>query len=162
MADSIREKIMAAVVARLETVTTANGYETDLGSSVWLWRDFDSAPFPEGVLEGVSVKDMRADSSGEGERLGTTRHDLEVTIEGATISTSSVRDKRARKMLADCIKAIGTDRYWTVSGTRLAWDTRVNSHSIDVKQGGEVLGGFQLVITIMYRTPDFDPYNVNH
>ena len=72
------------------------------------------------------------------------------------------RDKKVRKMLADMVKAIGTDRKWNVSGTNLAWDTSIQSTEIDVEQAGEVVGQCQLIFSIMYRTADFDPYNELH
>lgn len=162
MADDIRQKLVDEIKSRFETITTGNGYETNLGNSVKVWRDMEAAPFPEGELDILNIKDVRTESSRDGEPMGTTGHELTVHAEAATKDNSLARDKKCRKFLADMVKAIGTDRKWNDGTDDLAWDTRIDSTALDVKQGGEIFGGCQLVFIVKYRTPDFDPYTEQH
>tara|TARA_R110000822_G_scaffold144541_5_gene283212 strand:- start:1037 stop:1525 length:489 start_codon:yes stop_codon:yes gene_type:complete len=162
MADDIRQKIMDEVVVRFTTITTANGYETNIGSSVSLWRDLKSTPLVGDEPDAVNIMDVTTLTDKSNQPVGTALHTMEIRAEAATQDTSMARDKKVRKMLADMVKAIGTDRKWTVSGTTLAWDTSIESSEIDVEQGGEIVGQCQLVFNILYRTLDFDPYNERH
>lgn len=162
MADDIRQKIMDEVVVRFTTITTANGYETNIGNSVSLWRDLKSVPLVGDDLDAVNIMDISTTTDKSGQPTGISLHTMEVRAECATQDTSMARDKKVRKMLADMVKSIGTGRKWNVSGTNLAWDTSIQSTEIDVEQAGEVVGQCQLVFNIMYRTADFDPYNELH
>jgi hypothetical protein len=162
MADDIRQKIMDEVVVRFTTITTGNGYETNIGNSVSLWRDLKSTPLVGDELDAVNIMDVTTSTEKSQQPTGISMHTMEVRAEAATQGTAIARDKQVRKMLADMVKAIGTDRKWTVSGTVLAWDTSIESTEIDVEQGGEVVGQCQLIFNIMYRTLDFDPYNEQH
>ena len=162
MADDVRQKIVDAVKSRLQTITTGNGYETNVGGNVKVWRDMSSSPFASGDLDALNIRDMRTEASREGQPMGTTQHEMTMHIEAATKDNTMARDKKLRKILADLIKAIGTDRQWTVSGAKLAWNTQIESTAIDVQHKGEILGGCQLVISILYRTLDFDPYTTSH
>jgi len=161
-ADDIRQKIVDEIETRIGTITTGNGYETNVGSNVAVWRDMERAPFPSDNLDAANVKDVTTVETREEQAMGTTQHTLTVHVEFATQQTSIATDAHLRKILADIIKAIGTDRRWNDGTENLAWDTRVVSTAIDVKQVEEIIGGGQLVFEVVYTTLDFDPYNTNH
>ncbi len=48
MADSKRQQIISAIKTGLQSITIANGYETDLGSSIYEWRlaEYQSMELP--------------------------------------------------------------------------------------------------------------------
>ena len=161
MADDIRQK-MDEIVVRFQTVTTANGYETNIGSNVNLWRPHNTSPFSGSDLDALNLKDTVANAGSDDTPMGVSEYEMEIQAEAVTKDVAIPTDKKCRKMLADLIKAIGTDRYFTVSGSRLVWDSRIVTSSIDVQQVGDIIGGCQLAFTVLFRINNFDPYTTRH
>lgn len=162
MADSIRQKLIDQIETRLATITTGNGYETNAGNNVAVWRDLRKAPFPGGNLDAINVKDGSSVEDRADQAIGTTRHIVTVHVEFATQQSAIATDAHLRKIMSDIIKAVGTDRRWNDGSENLAWDTRIVSTDLDVNQAEEIVGGGQVVMEIVFTTLDFDPYNTNH
>jgi hypothetical protein len=158
MAKDIRQQIVEAVVTRFQTITTGNGYETNIGNNVKRWRAASNSPFAAGDLNVLNIKDTQATPNSDDTPMGVTEYELEIHAEAATRDATIATDETCRKMLADLIKACGTDRRWS----DLAWDTRLETSSLDVQQVGDIIGGCQLAFIIIFRTPNFDPYTTQH
>ena len=146
---SKRQQIVDAIDARLKTITTANGYNTDAGNNVFEWRSY---PLDENSeLPALVYRDTEEiESLAVG---GYQLHTLTIEIEGYVVGANAARDLRA--LIADVIKAIGTDLTWG----GLAEDTRPVEESIEIDQEERKIAGAVIRIEIDYRTQAFDPYN---
>jgi hypothetical protein len=154
MADSIREKLCAAVKARMQGISVANGYETELGENVFLWKGAD---FAAEELPAMDIRDVRDDI--DSAAVSTRREHHRITFEVAVaVANGTDSMKTARKAIADIYKAIGVDRYWTVSGARLAFDTDLKSDESGIEQRETTLAGAKVTFVVSYRTAKFDPY----
>lgn len=152
---TIRQQIVNAVEARLETILTTGGYQTNLGEHVSVWR---LVPFATSDLPAIDIRDKRETSKAQGATSKQEhRLEMECYIEVAEESTTA---ERARIYLADVQKAIGTTtggaagRKW--SG--LAIDTEPGESQMEIGQDGKIIGGIKFTFTIIYRTLSFDPY----
>jgi hypothetical protein len=154
MADSRRQQIVAAILERFRGIRITSGYETDLGASVHVWRDTSKIPFQPAELPALNLRDPK--NTIEEQLNNKHEHTLEILCEGLVASSAVAED--VRKCLADLYKAIGVDRFWTVSGTRLAFQTHPGSDEFTVQQNGTALAGFVLRFTVKFRTTNFDPY----
>lgn len=157
MADSIRQKIVDAVKSRFQGILTSGGYQTDIGSHVFVWKGSDFAPKE---LPACDIRDVRDDI--DNTVVSTRREHHKLTIEVAVaVADGTDSMKTARKAIADVYRAIGVDRYWTVSGARLAFDTELKSDESGIEQRETTLAGSKITFVVNYRTAVFDPYT-NH
>jgi hypothetical protein len=142
MTDSIRQQLIDKIDARFKTITTANGYKTNIGSHVydWLGRELDDSE-----LDALIYRDVLSEIE-----VGTIHeysNQLRLEIEVKTKLASSTA-KQVRKMIEDVYKAIGVDDRW--SG--LAIDTQPVSEMIDLQQYEEIMGSAMIVVAIEYDT----------
>jgi N-acetylglucosamine-6-phosphate deacetylase len=147
MATSIRQQIMTAVDARLKTVTTDNGYNTNLGASVHEWREtaLEIAELPGVIYRDISQTTVIA----VGYHVHNLVLELDIFVSGASAPAL------LRQCIADAITAVGTDRQWST----LAEDTLpVNDENIAIEHEGKRIGGVRLRFVIQYCTQPFDPY----
>jgi ribosomal protein L29 len=157
MADSIRQKIVDAVKARLQGILVSGGYQTDVGANVFVWKGAD---FAADELPACDVRDVRDDI--DNTVVSTRREHHRLTFEVAVaVADGTDSMKTARKAIADVYQAIGVDRLWTVSGTRLAFDTELKSDESGIEQRETTLAGAKITFVVSYRTAAFDPYT-NH
>ena len=150
--DSHRQKIVSAVAARLAMISPANGYQTNIGSKVHIWR---STQFGPEDLPGINIRDTVCETEGAAAQIHL--HKLTLEIE-ALVSDGLNTPATCRKAAADLLTCIGKDRFWTVDGVRLAYDTRVMSEELAVEQEGIFVGGVALTIQVWFRTESFNPY----
>jgi hypothetical protein len=145
--DTINQRIIDALRARLQSITTANGYNFDLGNKVYEWRvaNVHQSDLPVLVYRDVSC-DTDTVEMGE-------RHTLRVEI-GLQASSANITVASLRKMIADVRRAIGIDPQWG----GLAINTYYRGHVIDIDQAERVIGGATLRIDIVYRTKEWDDY----
>lgn len=149
MADSIRQQIVAAVVTRLKTITTANGYNTEVGASNV--SDWLTASASQSDTVTVSVED--ADERSEQIVSSVQLHELDVKI-AAGIRGGANAPQDARNLLADFHKCIGVDRTWG----GLAQDTLPGESRLQAEQADKKIGLVELTVTIKYRTANYNPY----
>lgn len=140
MADSIRQQIMAAVVARFEGIKKASGYKTDLGLSIAHWRP---VPWQDADLPACTIRDTSAENL-----PATTRSFNNVITVDLDISCSSgsttITD--AYGIIADVFAAIGTDPTWG----DLAFTTHVPENEIAVDQEDKIIAGVTIRMIIEY------------
>ncbi len=137
-----RQSIIDAIDTQLKTILIANGYDTDLGSNVFEWRQ---VPLQESELPALIYRDVTS----EIEIIVLDRHthilNLEVEVKTQPGSTSG---SLARKMIADVIKAIGVDHTWGA----LAIKTDPVSSEIVFEQHEKIITGAIINFEITYRT----------
>ena len=144
MADSIRQQIINAVDARLKTITTVNGYNHNLGFNVFEWRD-TSLSDPE--LPALIYRDISCETV----YLEAHRHRLHIEVE---LVIKDISASAVRKMIADVLKAVGTDVQWSL----LAINTHPEGDEMMVKQADKIIGGAIVRFAIEFRTVEWDPY----
>ena len=154
MADSRRQDIIDAILARFRLILKTGNYETDLGKNVHVWRDTATTPFQPEELPALCLRDPKDDLT----QLLYNKHEHSLTILCQGFVASGTVDADARKCLADLYKAIGVDRKWTVASVPLAFDTLPVGDEFTVQQNGTAIAGFVLTFTVKFRTTSYDPY----
>lgn len=139
---SVRQQIIDAVETRLKTITTANGYATQIGSKVYVWR---KSPLANTELPAVLVQDMAAQV--DEEIIGQFTHRLAVRC--AVFTSSATSPAQARAALNDLVTALFTDPFW--SGLAEG-GTTVASHDIMVEHDNNLVCAASVDIDIVYRT----------
>lgn len=145
-----RQQIVDAIVDRLKTIIPGKVFTLDSGSytcqssiiDVYPWR---KTAFSAAELPAIRLED--ADADVEPGASGQHEHKLHLSLEGAVLKSTTAA--AARAMVSDVLAAIGSDVKW---GGLARW-TDINSHSIDLEQAGDIISGFQILITVTYRTP---------
>jgi len=137
-----RQTIINAVKTRLQTILTAGGYYTNLGSHV---DELRVTVYQQSELPAVSIVETGNENLNE---LASNWIDQYLNIEfHITVSgNSSAAD--IRKAIYDVLKAIGTDDTWSGNA--------IQTHYVNdelKKAGGEILSASAIVrIKIKYRT----------
>ncbi len=148
MADTIRQQIIDAIDERFKLIKVVNGYETNLGNSVYQWKavSYEGADLPL-----IEYRDI-SNESGIGPN---PTHDHRLTIEAEiVVAAGNTTAAQIRKMIADVKKAIGTDLRWG----GLAITTEPISDSMVIEQNEKIIGGVKINFTIIYRTMAWDEY----
>ena len=152
MADkTYRQQIVDAVMTRMAAITTANGYQTNIGSDVHDWR----VNFQQDELPAVSVCDLETIAVNSDPRTdGLTTWALTVQI--CIYSEKDTDPSIIRMMIADVTNAIGTDDRWKVSGSNLAIGTEPKRDGFLIPDDSfEVIGGV-VEFDILYFLPRFN------
>lgn len=146
---SIRQQILTAIKTRLQTITVANGYETDIGSNVNVWHTTD---FQETELPAIDLRDPAEEvETRGGNHICTLSIEIEAKVSGTT-SDVSMRD-----IIADIIKAVGIDS--TFSG--LVQDTRpVSNESFGFNQNSKKVASITMKFESRYIIKKFSPYTL--
>lgn len=162
MPDSIEQKIITAIVTRLGTISTGNGFQTNIGAKV---RDWETN-WQEEDLPAISVFTGRAasDQAPTGRRF--TQHLLPVTIVISLKRGTSAAN--ARTAISDVKMAIrggptATGEIWerwpdngAATGVGLAMWTREVAHSIQTPQDSLEIIGTQVEIDVAFITQKFN------
>jgi len=153
MADSLRQRLVEKVETRMATITVANGYRTNAGSNVDVWR---VASWDQDELPCINIRDLvdRVDES----RAGTQRlhrllgFELEVMVK----ESGEAAAETTRHVVADIQEAIGTDEKWD----SLAMLTTYESDELDSDQRERKMAGAMVRFTIHYHQGRWDPDTV--
>lgn len=143
---SIRQKLVEAVDARLKTILTTGGYETNIGANVFWWR----ARLDPNSLPAIACRDRQHQ---EVATAGAWRRTLMIDME-IYLAPASAPDTVMRQALADIETAIGSD----VTFGGLAEDTQYieGEHmSLDDHENVIVASGF--FVAIEYTTEPWNP-----
>ena len=150
MATSIRQQIVSTLVTLLGTITTGNGYETNIGSSVDEWRTDN---WQESELPGVSIKDPDETVERKGSK---DYHSLSIVMEVKT--TGSTSTVVFRDAIADIDKAISTD---PTLGALVQSLTPVENESAVVEKVDKIFASTTIKLTAVYRTAMFNPFTLS-
>ncbi len=138
---------MTALITRLQTITVSNGYETDIGSSVYEWRVMN---FEETELPAMDVRDK-----GETVEVRGGNHDYTLSIEIETRVSGSTAATTMRDIIADVMKAIGTDS----SFNSLVQNTKpVQNEIVEIDQKDKRISSVLQTFEVKYLTKAFKPY----
>lgn len=152
MADTIRQQIVSAVIAALEQITTANGYETNIGTTVEDWPTQLQGTDNEDELPVIGVFDV--DETSSTPNLNSKLENHELTIQARCYLRHNTPAAQCRKVMGDIKKALGVDKTWG----GLATGTRPSRQGPDIKPEGFEISAAVVEITIHYTTCAFDPY----
>lgn len=137
-----RQQILDKIGELLARITIANGFNTDLGSSLAYWQDYASE-YGEPIL---IYRDIEEESLEKGD---DHENSLQVEIEGRKPELPI----EPNKILQDIIRAIGHDT--TLGG--LAIKVFPPSSQTLVETEGKVISRVMINLTIIYRVRRFQP-----
>lgn len=138
------QNIINAVETRLKTIKTSNGYASNVGNSVYIWR---TESISEKKLPAITIRDTGDEllSTLNGD-FQTFRLSLDLDIATANKeSTTAITE--VRTLRKDLLKAIGTDL--TFGG--LAITTDYGSSDVLVDSAANTISGVLIKISITYR-----------
>lgn len=153
MPSTRRQQIIDAIVLRLQTITTANGYATNAGALVEDWpRRFDDDECPA-----LGVCDV-TESSDKGDReSGTETHTLTVQVRVFVAANTPAPTLRA--IIGDVQKAVGVNQYWSdLLGEPLATGTWPRRAGMIVPSEAMELAGAAVEFDVQYQTETFNPF----
>lgn len=166
--DSKRDRIVKAVIARLEAIQTGAGYQTNVGEHVFYWR---TGTMSEEELNGFSehaalvVRDLDETKATDGDhtkitKLNTQKFSRDLHIQIEIVCGDEDAPTRLRKYIADIETAIGKDIRWrdVDTGQPLAIGTRPRIDRSVVEQESKKIGGVVYEFFIFYATDAFNPY----
>ena len=157
MADSGRQRIVDAIVARMALINGTGSYETNIGGrskdSRTNWHAGDGETASE--LPAISVFD------GDSEPFPTTAGDYKAAVHVMSVLikgfvTQGTTAANARKLLKDIKTAIRQDDKWTVSNVKLAMQTRERPERITRNAESFEVDGCELEIEVHFITNKFN------
>ncbi len=154
MPSSIWQQLFDAIKFRLAGVRIDLGYQTDIGTHCFPWRDLRKSTFTATEMPGFMYRDptrTRIDAT-------LNKHFFELDIELVAVTTANAStppDAHARMIAADIHQVIGVDRRWG----ELAEDTIPVSDELNTEHLGDRIVGVISKFQIIFRTVRFDPYN---
>ncbi len=144
------EEIISAIILKLQDITTANAYLTNIGNNV---NDFNGNTIPTGTESYLEVRDTQVDfiKIGEDDSL-ELRHNQIMTLE-IFVQFEKKDISYARKAAADIYKCIGTNKWYF-------WDTYQISfkplrHIKDINKEDRTLTGLKVFLLIEFNTPQW-------
>ncbi len=151
-----RQKIVSAIIAALQTIKIADGFQTNLGLKIEDWTtDWQEDELRE--LPGTSVCDLIAER--DEENSDDFQDCLRLPVQIRTSFSSAVRSADARKYIGDILKSLSLLK----NGFGLADEILANK--VDLIREGFVLAedGFKVAATaveieIIYFTQRFNAY----
>lgn len=154
MALTVRQRIIDAIATRFATITITNSFQTDIGARVTQWSQL---PITQRNNRGIDISDPVDTFSTDGPTSNSEDRLLEVH---AVIHCKEAGDTAdyLRNAICDIYRAIGSDRYWNVSGSTLARNgTFPVKDEISVDQAGTITGAARVIFNVKYRTAILDP-----
>ena len=162
MADSIQDQIMDAIATAAATITTGNGYKTDIGNKVFEWKTKGWST-EAGEMPGISFKDptdsiewtkMRGNGAGVpgGIWEHTLRIEFQVAIVLADASSNEAVANKVRDAINDVYRMVRLNFNW---GGLARW-TRPVDHTIDLVEEEKTYGGGKVNIDIIFETLAFN------
>lgn len=154
MADSKRQKIVDAIVARMKLINGAGSYTTDVDDRV----EDSRTQWAQDELPAISVfdGDAIAHPTSPAEARSVV-HEMSVMIKGFTEQGATAANTRT--LLKDILTAIRQDDKWTVSGAPLVMQTRPGLEAITRTPESFEIEGCQVEISVQYITAKFDGVN---
>lgn len=155
-----RQRIVERVVARMQSIRTANDFETEAGELVQQW----AVRFDEKELAATAAKcalgvfDLTDEVSKESKHSTGATHRLHMQVR--IFVTGADKHTRIRAIVGDVVAAVGTDAMWTDpdTGRFTAMDTEPAQEGLIFPEGAMEVAGGAVEFTIVYATAVFDPY----
>lgn len=140
------QSIIDAFKVKMQLIKTLGGYYTNAGNNVWCWRD---TPLQDTETPGIVYRDGVDSPYEEFIKISgdIIYHKLPVEIDLVCNDAAT-----ARKLIADCQKAINTDR--TLAG--LTFDIEYGGFGLIAQEQNEkLISGAQGIVYIIYQTGKF-------
>jgi hypothetical protein len=148
VADTIREKVVQALVARLGNITLANGYNYALGAAVKRCRQ----SYSEAEMPALTVWDRTETAT---MHYQVMRIAMETDIDAVVGTTADGASTAAGKVIADIVKAVtGGDS--TLGG--VADGILYNSAEPQYHEDGSEYVTVRVSLTLLFRHKAGDPY----
>jgi hypothetical protein len=152
MADSKRQKIVDAVVARMKTILVTNGFATDIGTTV----EDSQTNWDENQLPAISVFDPAANAEAPA-NPGTAQYTIWTQAIQVRVYLKAETDaKNARKAIKDVWQAVRSDSKWTLSGEQVAMFTVPVSEGFIYPPDSYEIVGVSVEFNVMYKTQKFN------
>jgi len=149
----IRQQLMEAIQARLESIRVSAGYLTDVGINVFHWRDPMGEPFQPHEKPCCFIRD----ASSEITPLDSSVHEHSVAVEIGALVDRSDAVAAMRDLEADLMEAIGQDK--TFGG--LCHYFQPSGAQADVKTTGEKNAVVRIQCEARYRTPSWNAFTLH-
>lgn len=145
---SRRQSIVDAIKARFAGITSANGYQTDVGAHVKEWQvtALEGEELPAAI-----ISDPREKALIDNKNSGSFTRQLTIIV-SMVFDESTITPEEARKALADANKAIGVDPRWSGLATRSLPDTE----EVIVDPQSKKLGGARVTFIVEYQRKAWD------
>jgi hypothetical protein len=142
----LRQDIISALAIQLGKIKVADGYHTDCGLNVFLWK---SAAVEKTDLPCIILQDEKNDFLIEGVHVVANAFTQWLSVSLVIVlSQGGTTDTMMRQAFADVYRAIGTDD--TYGG--IALQTRLISDEIQIQQEARTIAAGVVKIEIMWRT----------
>lgn len=162
-----RQRIVDAVVARMQSIRVANGYQSDAGALVEdSPQRFDESDLVEQPSRcALGVYDLPDEVSKESKHSKGATHRMRVQVR--VFKSLSVTPAEMRVILGDVVAAVGTDvtrpelygLLWPdETGKYLAIDTEPAQEGLLMPEQALETFAAAVEVTIVYATALFDPY----
>jgi hypothetical protein len=151
MADSKRQKIVDAVIARMKLINGAGSYSTNVGSRV----EDSRTNWQQDELPAISVYDgdAMANPTSPAEAKSVV-HEMSVLIKGFT--EQGITAAACRTLMKDILTAIRQDPKWIVAGVPLAMQSRPGREAITRNPDSFEVEGCEVEIAVYYKTEKFN------
>ncbi|HEY0545316.1 MAG TPA: hypothetical protein VGC91_08080 [Pyrinomonadaceae bacterium] len=146
MADTLRQKLVDKVVARMRTILISNGYQTDLGGKVEEW--LTHCDEGEGAQLGVCDLNNDPELSEKYALDQTNKLKIQLRVMGAQ------NPAELRKMIGDCQTAVKKDPRWD----GMALQTIPGQDGFMIPSESFQVAGAAIEFTIEYLSNTFDAY----
>lgn len=158
--DTVRQRLIDAVIARMSNILTANtytnedgtfNYQTNIGESVHDWE----TNFQEDELPALSVCDLTDDVAMNTDSIAQL-NSLKILLR--VFKAKDTKAAYLRKVFGDIYAAIGTDSRWKVENVGLAIGTVIRSSGIIIPEDVFEIGGAAVEIEIFYKSKAFNAF----
>jgi hypothetical protein len=154
MADSRRQKIVDAVIARMKLINGTGGYETNIGSRV---KDSETNwAQDQDTLPAISVFD--GDALAVGKSAADPKaiiHRMSILVRGYVVQDDDSA-ANARKLIKDILTAIRQDDRWTVSGTTLVMQSEPVKDAITRRPESFEVEACEVEFEVQFLTQKFN------
>ncbi len=139
---TVREQVVNAVADRFRQILVANGYNTDVGNSVFVWKD---TPFSVEELPALNIRDESSDI----EEHTNVSELFRLNIRTDIVVSNNDPIPTIRAILQDVRKAISVDE--TFGG--LVLYTRMVGDEIDSVSKEDLIASAYVRLYVVYEVP---------
>lgn len=134
-----REQVVAALVNKLATITTANGYSTNFGGRVYVWHDYELAAASCPCLLVNDTEEQTADYQSNGEVLL-------LTVELTMVAAKGCTPAQARAMITDLRRCLPVSEQL---GGLVSW-SKIAAVRLTMAQHDQVVAAVAAELTFRY------------
>lgn len=157
MATPQRQRIVNAIFTKLQGITKANEFRTNIGENAYRWkltpwgeRDAQGRQY----LDGCNLKDKSCSCTASVHGSMEWVLDIEIEIYG----DGEGSDTFLRSAEADVITMIGRDpKFGVIDPSIMTWTKNFRTE-MGLKQDERIVAGMLISFQVQFRTPYWNPY----